>query len=619
MTLDLPPACLAELAAERELYNRSQDETSAAAARFKGQFVLIKDDQYNTALPTKLPDGTPIPFAKMVWDAEAKRKTDHTWDIDRVIRSTRFECPHCGSNIVDKHRTQLDKHGLWIPTRSGEPGHYGYQLSSFYAPIILNSYSQVEFDSTWGGMASKFLTAIEKGTIGGWINSELAEVNTQQQSSTGAVELSSRPMAQPDWVAILTADFHKNAPYIWFIVRKWCAFKLLPPVTIVNGLPEFVHLLDLPGNEAGRAECAALIGAPDEKILTAEKYLPAWNAVAELFRFKSGDDARSAINEFLIAQKITGEKLVKLYREDAGGNTMDFRKVIYQEMARHEGHTGTVRPARGGDSELIAAGNLETSGQRLWDDVRDLETEFKVGAGLTLDKRCTFIDSGYQEEFEAEVLRQCYERAEYFKWYDPQSQKSAPTFHGLWKKGETYAPKKHAFCQVCPVDGWLPLRGIPTNRPQGDGKISRDLSLRVADPFYGTPDAGTRVIEVLNIPQGLYWFRRQDLLQKRTKNIYGISPAVSFFPKNYDSGGERSDASRFRLEDYQKQLNVQFYNETTKKVEPRGGRGGSQNKRYPYHLDDCETYQIAAAEYLELFDKSSSPIAVPRPGAANQT
>jgi hypothetical protein len=36
----------------------------------KGWFVLIKDAQYNTALPTKLTDGTPIPFAELKWDKE---------------------------------------------------------------------------------------------------------------------------------------------------------------------------------------------------------------------------------------------------------------------------------------------------------------------------------------------------------------------------------------------------------------------------------------------------------------------------------------------------------------------------------------------------------------------
>lgn len=571
-----------------------------------GWFLLVWSEEY-TVLPTKMPDGTLLPLAKMVWDRQAKRP-DGEWDIDRVVRSARFECPHCHQHLRDEHRIWMDRHGLWLPTRQSLD-HRGYHLPSWYAPIPLDKNGQPDFKATYGGMAKKFLEAKSSGQgMAGWINSDAAEVNAHQDTAS-KIELNTTPVSQPDWVSVLTADFHKTAPYIWFVVRKWCAFKLLPPFPIENGLPTIQgiplpQILEQPGNEQARANCEILLGAaPASTAANA-----AWHVIGELMRFDSGT-GRSPLVDFLIAQRITGPKLVQFYRELAGANTHDFRKLIHQEMARVAGAPDggrSARPPRGGDSELVACGNLETSGQRLWEDLRDLETEFKVGQGLPIDRRCTFIDCGYQEEFDAEVLQQCYERADHFKWYDPTSPKHAPLFHGFWPKGQAASPSRHAYCQPCPVDGWLPLRGIPTNRPQGDGKISRDISLRVADPFNGTADAGRRVIEVLNVPQGLFWFRKQDLLQRRTKNTWGISPQVSLFPKNYGADGTRLEESRFRLEDYQRQMNVQFYNETTKKVEPRGGRGGSQNRRNPYHLDDCETYQVAAAEYLEFFEVNTT-------------
>lgn len=582
----------------------SKTETPHSALRtphLKGWFTLAWSEQY-CVLPTKFSDGTPIPTAYIAWDTEAKRK-DGSYDLDRVFRSTRLVCPHCQGHVLDTHKNWMDARGIWLPTQAGTPHHKGYHLSSLYAPPIFGNEN-----SLLGGRALKFLNAMEDGEgMKGFINSTLAEVDVSQEHGGGAIQINSAPVSQPDWVAVMTADFHKNAPYIWFVIRRWCAFKLLPPVTISNGLPDFVQYLELPGNEGPRAKCLQLIGHDTRYTIHDTRFTAAWHVLAELFRFKSGDYGESPMIEFLLAQKITGEKLVKLFRETAESNTMEFRRLILLAMFEHEHGQLTpeirakFRPPRGGDSELIAAGNLDTSGPRLWEDLRDLETEFKVGHGLDFTRRCTLIDCGFQDKFDAEVLQQSYERAEHFKWWNIESPKHAPLFNGLWKKGETPSPAR-GLCQPCAADGWLPLRGIPTNRPQGDGKISRDLSLRVSDPFYGTPEAGQRVIEVLNVPSGLFWHRRQDLRQGRTKNLWTISPHVSWFPKHYTPDGTRTEASSYRLEDYQKQSDGQYWNEQTKKVEPKGGRGGSQSKRNPYHVDDCEVYQVAAATHLEFFE-----------------
>ena len=334
-------------------------------------------------LPTKLPDGAPpIPLLPMMkWDKEAKRK-DGSWDIDRVIRSTRFECPHCGGHLRDEHRLWLDKHGMWLPTREGGSGHVGHQLASFYAPIVRDIYGQETFESKWGGMAAKFLEELEKGNSGGWINSDLAEVNANQQHGHSTVEISNVPLAQPDWIPLLTADFHKNHPYLWFTARKWCAFKLAAPIGLTNGKPDFVTELDLPGNESSKKICDELVG----------NVPAAWYAVGELARFNTTDPAtgRSPLIDFLLAKKITGEKLVKFFRDPlaeggAGGDTMEFRRQILLQMFKLAGgDEKQFRASRGGDSELIAAGYCDRSGEYAWDELTEIIAEFKIGQGLRI-------------------------------------------------------------------------------------------------------------------------------------------------------------------------------------------------------------------------------------------
>ena len=585
----------------------------AIADGFKGWFIILFSEDYAAGYPRKYVsqseadqhlNGAEIPAATLNFrfpenstkenPINDARGRDGTWNHARAMANAHLQCPHCKQAIRDydpatnrvepAQKIWMDAHGAWICVKPGEPGDYGYMINSLYAPVI-------NLESTWGGYACEFISAWEERgeAVRTFVNAILAGVYTNQNNAQ-KIEVGSTPLAQPDWVSLLTADFHKNHPYIWFVVRKWCAFKLLPPFAITDGKPAFVPLLDLPGNEVPKKNCLALVN----------NFPPAWNALAELMRFDS-QTGQSPLVDFLLAQKIAGDRLVKLFREDAGGNTMDFRKKIYELMAQHAGQTGPVRPPRGGDSELLAAGHLDLSGEALWEELRDVIKEFKVGEGFPAHKKCVAIDAGYQERFQREVLEVCYASGKHLQWYDPMSKNSPPTFHGFWEVGKPSSPAKHGYCQPCPADGWQALRGIPTNRPLGDGKMNRELSIRVEDPFYGTAAAGSKVVPVLHVPQGLFWLRKDDLQKKRTKNLHTVAPNVSWFPKLYGADGARLAESRFKAQDYERQINEQYYNETKKTVEPRHGRGGSQNKRHPYHLDDCETYQVALATWHEFF------------------
>jgi len=569
---------------DSEIVNRQ-----SSIVNFKGWFDLAWSEQY-TVLPTKFADGTSIPRAYVHWDKEAKRK-DGSFDLDRVYHSTRIQCPHCGGHIHDEHKIWMDANGIWIPLQRGVPEHRGYHLSSLYAPEFSGNKQ-----SKLGGRALKFLEAFDDALgMKGFINSTLAEVDVLQEHGNNKVEINSQPLAQPDWVPILTADFHKNHPYIWFVVRKWCAFKLLPPFPMTNGRPDFAEALESPENVEAKHYVLDLAGHP-KSIDISRVDSATWTVISELQRFDSRT-GRSPIVDFLIAQKITGEALVNLFRsEEVAGDAIAFRKKIYELISIHAGHP--VRAPRGGDSELTAAGYCDLSGEACWEELADLIKEFEIGKGMPNPMRCVAIDCGFAEKFNRTVLQKCYETANHWHWYDPLIKNREPVF---WPNA------RHQACLRAPADGYQAIRGKPTFRPQGNGAISRDIGRHIEDPYYGTPTAGTSVVDVLEIPTDLFWLRTADLREKKTKQQYTQSPNVEWFPKLYQSDGTRTPASKFKREDYERQINEQIFDEAKSQVRPRHGKGGLQSRLHPYHLGDCESYQTGLVSYLEFFEETTKP------------
>lgn len=148
------------------------------------------------------------------WDKEAKNP-DGTWDLDRVERSARYECPHCGGHILDAHKTVMDRSGEWRATSTAARGHRGWHLPSMYAAAV---------ETNVGRLAVKFLQG-KTSLMGlqGFVNGELAEPWENQDTRGDRIEIITGPDAQPieGAVKFLTVDVQLVAPYFWFIVREW--------------------------------------------------------------------------------------------------------------------------------------------------------------------------------------------------------------------------------------------------------------------------------------------------------------------------------------------------------------------------------------------------------------
>lgn len=156
------------------------------------------------------------------WDAEARRPGGG-WDLDRVERSARAECPHCGAHILDAQKTAMDRAGEWRPTapHGGARGFRSYHLPSLYAASP---------ETTFGRLAVAFLQG-KQSMLGlqGFINGNLAEPYEAQDTLGERVEIIT-PAARADAqeapveakpVRLMTVDCQAKAPYFWWVVREW--------------------------------------------------------------------------------------------------------------------------------------------------------------------------------------------------------------------------------------------------------------------------------------------------------------------------------------------------------------------------------------------------------------
>jgi phage terminase large subunit GpA-like protein len=174
-----------------------------------GRFVVLAWSRAFTVFPLRGDE------AFITWDQEARRP-DRTWDLDRVERSARAECPHCGAHIRDSDKSRLDRAGRWVPTQPAARGRRGWHMPSLYATSA---------ETSFGRLALKFLQAKRSFTgLQSFINGELAEPYEDQHTRSERYEIivaaGAAPLAR-DPLRILTVDHQLVSPFFWYIVRDW--------------------------------------------------------------------------------------------------------------------------------------------------------------------------------------------------------------------------------------------------------------------------------------------------------------------------------------------------------------------------------------------------------------
>ena len=549
----------------RDAETQSAENSSSASPRlggeFKGWFVLIKDDQYNTALPTKLPDGTPIPFAKMRWDAEAKRK-DGSWDMDRVIRSARFECPHCAGHFRDEHRLWADKNGVWIPTRRGEQGHHGYQLASYYAPLVYDDYGQVNFDSTFGGMAQKFLTALENGTIGGYINSDLAEVNAHQDKADNSlIEISSGDeprVSSTLWWPELSIDRQAKYPGFWYRARKWIASVLRAEKTAEQ---QIAFLKELPTEQKNLVEKISGTLAPPKEV---QLYSGHW-LTANLQR----TDHWPEIFDWLLSNGLTEKRLTEFFQVEFQGDLIRMIDFICAEKQAN------LKIGKQGDSELVEFGSADS-----WEELDEVQRRWKIAnPDVICDARFGALDN-------AEVFAECFRRCPQngFCFYSPLLTPFGP--RGKFSK--TPMPGYRPFAEW----GWTPALGYPEHKQwPSKEKIRLPYTQEVNDPFTGK-------MEARQFYQYVFKFDAQwalsELARIRKKYSFTVARDCKFY-------GHNAEMRPVTMADYNLHMKGYFWNEREACWEAPGKQGGSQSRKHPNHLYDCEKNGAARAVWKGIF------------------
>jgi hypothetical protein len=152
--------------------------------------------------------------AFVVWDKEA-RLSDGSWDLDRVERSARFQCPHCRGDILDAHKTWMNREGVWQPTKKAAAGFVSRQLPSLYACAP---------ETTVGKLAKKFLEQ-KNSLLGlqGFINGDLAEPYMSQDRQSQRIELISRVKVEvvAQWIKLMFIDCQGKRPWFWQVCRAF--------------------------------------------------------------------------------------------------------------------------------------------------------------------------------------------------------------------------------------------------------------------------------------------------------------------------------------------------------------------------------------------------------------
>lgn len=513
------------------------------------RFVLVKEVQF-TVLPTKLPDGTAIPFAELRWDKEAKRK-DGSWDYDRVVRSARFECPHCHGHVRDDHRLQLDKNGVWIPTNPNVRDHRGYHLPSFYAP-----WTGRDFESSWGGMAKKFLEKLEQNEVAGYINSDLAEVNAQQQHTDKTVIEISNEKPQATSVmrtSILSIDHQQLYPKFWFVARQWIASILRPARTPDQ---QAAFLRSLPAEQKTLTDKLAGPSSPAAGPL----YSP-HNILAQLQR----SDHWPAVVDWLISNTIHGARLTEFFMAEFQNDLIRFLEFVAKQKEVN------ITLGRQGDSQALEIGSADS-----WDELDEIQRRHKIA------NTDVIVDARFGERDNSEVFAECFRRClpAGFCFFMPIGA-GGRFFQTPIPGGKPFA-----------LAGWRPIMGFPEHKVwMNKDKIRLPYGLVIDDPYKGTIDARKYLHYVFQFDA--QW-ALSELARIRKRYQWELAHTIQFT-------GFDSKMGPVNLAEYNRHMKGYYWNSTENCwVAPAKG-GGAQSRARPNHLYDCEKNGAAYATWKGIF------------------
>jgi hypothetical protein len=521
-------------------------------ANLKGWVTLTWFDPYYV-LPDKFESGIVIPRAVMDWDKKEAERQDGSIDEGRVIASARLTCGHCGGHILDEDKLWMDKHGVWIPTRASH-GIKGYHLSGLYTPPLVSRDYNEKHKSRLAGRALKFLGATEDGEgMKGFINSTLAEVDVSQEHAGEKFEIHSHHKCGSDhWLTILSVDNQQNFPYRWFIARRYLA-AILRPLRTPDQQKEFQAQLD----PAARAAVATLLHdtkAEPENILCPHRIL------AHLQR----SDHWPRLGEWLIGNKLIGKNLSQFFQVEFQTDLMRLIEFIARQKELN------LKLGKPGDSELLEAGFGD-----LWEEIDEVQRRWHIhNVNVLVDAKWNTA------EVSAECFRRCPERL-------PNGGNGFCHYHPYLKKYlETSDRNQWNFARA----GWTPVFGFESSKTWKDPRgISFPYTTRpedmLDDPFKGQHNSNRFHHHVFKF--NAQW-ALSELARIRKRNRFSVAQDCRWTPEeNQNRGGI------MRPEEYQKHLRGYYWDERKQIWDAPGKHGGSQSRRHPNHLYDCEKNAIA--------------------------
>jgi phage terminase large subunit GpA-like protein len=127
-------------------------------------------------------------FSEMAWD-------QITWDAGRP-ETARWRCPHCASEVAERHKAGMVAAGRWRATQPHVAGHAGFRLSALVS---------LHANAAWGKLAAEFVAAKDDPTtLQTFVNTILGQGWRGEGDELAEDELAAR--AEPFGLAPIPAE-----------------------------------------------------------------------------------------------------------------------------------------------------------------------------------------------------------------------------------------------------------------------------------------------------------------------------------------------------------------------------------------------------------------------------